>query len=173
MDFKAVEGSYVLKQNKVRKVPATDGEALTTDLVGFFEKRRLHSFFAYAAFIAAHPLSDMLCSFAISRWPGQHHSARPMPHVQSVLSTGACHPAMLLVELQRQEKCLDSHLSLAPLQAHRSWRHPGLERKIMRVYASTRARDTRPDILLPAAINPHTQAQDHVKPAQTFCCQQR
>ena len=48
MDFKAVEGSYVLKKDKVQKVPATDAEALSTGLVGFFEKRRLHSFFSCA-----------------------------------------------------------------------------------------------------------------------------
>jgi hypothetical protein len=48
MDFKAVDGSYVLNKGVVKKVPATDAEALTTDLVGFFEKRRLRSFFMYA-----------------------------------------------------------------------------------------------------------------------------
>lgn len=48
MDFRAVEGSYVLKKDKVRKVPATDAEALTSDLLGFFEKRRVHSFFSCA-----------------------------------------------------------------------------------------------------------------------------
>lgn len=45
MDFKAVEGSYVLNKGAVKKVPATDAEALTTNLVGFFEKRRLRNFF--------------------------------------------------------------------------------------------------------------------------------
>lgn len=49
MDFRAVEGSYVLKKDKVRKVPATDAEALTSDLLGFFEKRRVHSFFSCAS----------------------------------------------------------------------------------------------------------------------------
>ena len=49
MDFKAVEGSYVLKKDKVRKVPATDTEALTSELLGFFEKRRVHSFFSCAS----------------------------------------------------------------------------------------------------------------------------
>ena len=49
MDFKAVDGSFVLNKGTVKKVPATDAEALTTNLVGFFEKRRLRSFFMYAA----------------------------------------------------------------------------------------------------------------------------
>lgn len=48
MDFKAVDGSYVLNKGVVKKVPATDAEALTTDLVGFLEKRRLRSFFMCA-----------------------------------------------------------------------------------------------------------------------------
>lgn len=51
MDFKAVDGSFVLNKGTVKKVPATDAEALTTNLVGFFEKRRLRSFFMYAAII--------------------------------------------------------------------------------------------------------------------------
>jgi Rab GDP dissociation inhibitor len=46
IDFKAVDGSYVFKKGQVKKVPATDAEALTSDLLGFFEKRRVHSFFS-------------------------------------------------------------------------------------------------------------------------------
>lgn len=49
MDFKAVDGSYVLNKGVVKKVPCTDAEALTTDLVGFLEKRRLRSFFVCAS----------------------------------------------------------------------------------------------------------------------------
>ena len=49
MDFKAVDGSYVLKKNKISKVPATDAEALTSELLGLFEKRRVRSFFQCAA----------------------------------------------------------------------------------------------------------------------------
>lgn len=48
MEFKAVEGSYVCRDGKVKKVPATDMEALKSDLIGFFEKRRLRSFFLCA-----------------------------------------------------------------------------------------------------------------------------
>ena len=53
MEFKAVDGSFVLKKDKVRKVPATDAEALKTDLVGFLEKRRLQKFFSCAASLPA------------------------------------------------------------------------------------------------------------------------
>ncbi len=42
-----VDGSYVLKDGKVNKVPATDMEAASTPLVGFFEKRRLRKFVIY------------------------------------------------------------------------------------------------------------------------------
>jgi Rab GDP dissociation inhibitor len=45
--FKAVDGSYVYKQGKVYKVPATDVEALKSPLMGLFEKRRARKFFIY------------------------------------------------------------------------------------------------------------------------------
>eukprot|EP00918_Siedleckia_nematoides_P052480 GHVU01114646.1.p1 GENE.GHVU01114646.1~~GHVU01114646.1.p1 ORF type:complete len:442 (+),score=101.19 GHVU01114646.1:191-1327(+) len=47
LEFKQVDGSYVLKDKQVNKVPATDMEAASTPLVGFFEKRRLRSFIIY------------------------------------------------------------------------------------------------------------------------------
>lgn len=47
LEFKQVDGSYVLKDGKISKVPATETEALATPLVGFFEKRRLRKFVMY------------------------------------------------------------------------------------------------------------------------------
>lgn len=47
LEFKQVDGSYVFKEGKVHKVPATDGEAIKTPLVGFFEKRRLKNFIVF------------------------------------------------------------------------------------------------------------------------------
>ena len=47
LELKQVDGSYVLKDKQVNKVPATDMEAASTPLVGFFEKRRLRSFIIY------------------------------------------------------------------------------------------------------------------------------
>mmetsp|Transcript_1940 Transcript_1940/g.3983 ORF Transcript_1940/g.3983 Transcript_1940/m.3983 type:complete len:443 (-) Transcript_1940:329-1657(-) len=48
LEFKAVDGSYVLtKGGKIHKVPATDGEALKSPLMGLFEKRRARTFFIY------------------------------------------------------------------------------------------------------------------------------
>ena len=44
LEFKAVDGSYVLNKGRVEKVPATDYEALRSPLLGLFEKRRLRSF---------------------------------------------------------------------------------------------------------------------------------
>ena len=44
LEFKAVDGSYVLSKGRVEKVPATDYEALRSPLLGLFEKRRLRSF---------------------------------------------------------------------------------------------------------------------------------
>jgi hypothetical protein len=40
LEFKAVDGSYVYKDKKVNKVPVSSSEALKSDLMGIFEKRR-------------------------------------------------------------------------------------------------------------------------------------
>jgi len=45
LEFKSVEGSYVWKKGgKVYKVPVTETEALSTSLMGLFEKRRFRNF---------------------------------------------------------------------------------------------------------------------------------
>ena len=44
LEFKGVDGSFVLNKGRVEKVPATDYEALRSPLLGLFEKRRLRSF---------------------------------------------------------------------------------------------------------------------------------
>merc|ERR1712196_110510 len=41
------DGSYVYKQGKIHKVPASDMEALKSPLMSFFEKRRARNFFIY------------------------------------------------------------------------------------------------------------------------------
>eukprot|EP00123_Amoebidium_parasiticum_P008545 comp18877_c0_seq1/m.20957 comp18877_c0_seq1/g.20957 ORF comp18877_c0_seq1/g.20957 comp18877_c0_seq1/m.20957 type:complete len:448 (-) comp18877_c0_seq1:295-1638(-) len=49
LEFKQVDGSYVYKSgNKVYKVPVTETEALSTSLMGIFEKRRFRSFLQWA-----------------------------------------------------------------------------------------------------------------------------
>jgi len=47
LEFKAVDGSYVLNRGRVERVPATDMEALRSPLLGLFEKRRARSFFIF------------------------------------------------------------------------------------------------------------------------------
>eukprot|EP00004_Rigifila_ramosa_P011485 TRINITY_DN245_c0_g1_i1.p1 TRINITY_DN245_c0_g1~~TRINITY_DN245_c0_g1_i1.p1 ORF type:complete len:449 (+),score=102.00 TRINITY_DN245_c0_g1_i1:23-1348(+) len=47
LDFKAIEGSYVMRDKKIQKVPATDQEALSSNLMGILEKRRARKFFLY------------------------------------------------------------------------------------------------------------------------------
>ena len=47
LEFKSIEGSYVVRENKVYKVPATETEALTSSLLGLFEKRRFRNFLDY------------------------------------------------------------------------------------------------------------------------------
>ena len=47
LDFKSIDGSFVVKKGKVHKVPATPSEALASSLMGMFEKRRFRSFLIY------------------------------------------------------------------------------------------------------------------------------
>jgi len=47
LEFKAVDGSYVVKAGKPYKVPASDMDALKSSLMGMFEKRRARLFFIY------------------------------------------------------------------------------------------------------------------------------
>lgn len=47
LDFKTIDGSFVVKQGKVHKVPATPSEALNSSLMGIFEKRRFRNFLIY------------------------------------------------------------------------------------------------------------------------------
>jgi Rab GDP dissociation inhibitor len=44
LEFKCVEGSYVYKSGKISKVPIDQQEALSSDLMGIFEKRRFKNF---------------------------------------------------------------------------------------------------------------------------------
>jgi Rab GDP dissociation inhibitor len=56
LEFKAVDGSFVLNREKVEKVPATSFEALKSPLMGFFEKRRAAKFLSYCQdYDAANP----------------------------------------------------------------------------------------------------------------------
>ncbi|KAJ1926162.1 Rab GDP dissociation inhibitor alpha [Tieghemiomyces parasiticus] len=47
LEFKQIEGSYVYRDGRISKVPATEMEAVTTPLVGLFEKRRLKKFLEF------------------------------------------------------------------------------------------------------------------------------
>jgi Rab GDP dissociation inhibitor len=47
LDFKSIDGSFVVKGGKVHKVPATPKEALASSLMGMFEKRRFRNFLIY------------------------------------------------------------------------------------------------------------------------------
>ncbi|GAB6020478.1 Rab GDP dissociation inhibitor alpha [Chamberlinius hualienensis] len=47
LEFKSVEGSYVYKAGKIAKVPVDEKEALASNLMGMFEKRRFRSFLIF------------------------------------------------------------------------------------------------------------------------------
>jgi len=49
LEFKVIEGSYVFKQGKINKVPATESEALSSGLMGLLEKRRFKKFLEFTA----------------------------------------------------------------------------------------------------------------------------
>jgi Rab GDP dissociation inhibitor len=47
LDFKSIAGSYVYNAGKILKVPATPAEALSSSLMGLFEKRRFRRFLMF------------------------------------------------------------------------------------------------------------------------------
>jgi len=49
LEFKAVDGSFVVQSGKVYKVPSNTSEALASPLMGIFEKRRCASFLEYVS----------------------------------------------------------------------------------------------------------------------------
>ncbi|XP_028393881.1 rab GDP dissociation inhibitor alpha-like [Dendronephthya gigantea] len=56
MNFKLVEGSYVYKSGQLYKVPSNEAEALSSSLMGFFQKRRFRTFLEFvSAFDFANP----------------------------------------------------------------------------------------------------------------------
>ncbi|XP_054639932.1 rab GDP dissociation inhibitor beta isoform X1 [Dunckerocampus dactyliophorus] len=48
VDFRVVEGSYVYKAGKLHKVPATEEDTHTSDLMGMFDKRRFRKLLLFA-----------------------------------------------------------------------------------------------------------------------------
>jgi RAB protein geranylgeranyltransferase component A len=65
LEFKAVDGSFVVRDRKVHKVPANDMEALRSPLMGMFEKcvARMRSMRALALAHAAAVCADA-CALA-------------------------------------------------------------------------------------------------------------
>ncbi|CAN3365801.1 rab GDP-dissociation inhibitor [Diutina catenulata] len=49
IEFKQIGGSYVYRGGKIAKVPANEKEALTSSLMGIFEKRRMKNFLLFIA----------------------------------------------------------------------------------------------------------------------------
>lgn len=47
LEFKQIAGSYVYREGRISKVPATEVEALKSPLMGLFEKRRAKKFFEF------------------------------------------------------------------------------------------------------------------------------
>jgi len=47
LEFKSVAGSFVYKDGKVHKVPSTPTEAIVSDLMGMFQKRKFRSFISF------------------------------------------------------------------------------------------------------------------------------
>jgi len=49
LEFKSVAGSFVVQSGKVHKVPSTPSEALSSGLLGIFQKRRFRTFLQFAS----------------------------------------------------------------------------------------------------------------------------
>lgn len=49
LEFKQIAASYVFRGNRIAKVPTTEYEAVTSSLVGLFEKNRLRKFMMFIA----------------------------------------------------------------------------------------------------------------------------
>ncbi|KAJ9056026.1 Rab GDP dissociation inhibitor alpha [Entomophthora muscae] len=47
LEFKQIAGSYVYREGRISKVPSTEIEAVSSPLMGLFEKRRAKKFFEY------------------------------------------------------------------------------------------------------------------------------
>lgn len=47
MEYKQIAGSYVYRDGRISKVPATEMEAVKSSLMGLFEKRRAKRFFEW------------------------------------------------------------------------------------------------------------------------------
>ncbi|KAH8120056.1 rab GTPase activator [Phellopilus nigrolimitatus] len=47
LEFKQIAGSFVYREGKISKVPSTEMEAVTSPLMGLFEKRRAKKFFEF------------------------------------------------------------------------------------------------------------------------------
>ena len=54
LEFKSVDGSYVVNKSRMEKVPATDMEALRSPLLGLLEKNRVRKFLRYIT-MSLHP----------------------------------------------------------------------------------------------------------------------
>jgi len=80
LEFKAVDGSFVVHEGKVYKVPSTSGEALKSSLMGMLEKRRCGKFLEFVGEFDEHdPKShkgiDM--SKATGRQVFDHYGLKP------------------------------------------------------------------------------------------------
>lgn len=49
LEFKQIAGSYVYRDGRIAKVPASAGEAVKSQLMGFFEKNRMRKFLEFVA----------------------------------------------------------------------------------------------------------------------------
>ncbi|CAO3658064.1 unnamed protein product [Rhizopus stolonifer] len=47
LEFKQISGSFVYREGKISKVPATETEAISSSLLGMLEKRRVQQFFEF------------------------------------------------------------------------------------------------------------------------------
>ncbi len=66
--FKSIDGSYVYKDGKVEKVPSTPAEALSSNLMGFFEKRKFRNFLIYCEKYSEADSSTWMKKKPLTQW---------------------------------------------------------------------------------------------------------
>lgn len=67
LDFAAVAGSFVVKNQKINKIPSTPGEVLSSSLMGLFEKRRMQKLLIFTQdFNEAKPETHIVKEIGIS-----------------------------------------------------------------------------------------------------------
>jgi Rab GDP dissociation inhibitor len=119
LDFRKIEGSYVLKNGKPYKVPCTPKEALGSSLLGFFQKNRFRQFIT---------------------WVNKYEESDPKTHEKCNLRTQTMQEIYEYWKLAKETQQFVGHaIALEPDDGYRN--RPAIETvNKLQLYASSLAR---------------------------------